>query len=131
MSTAKLAPVFLAMKTGWEKMDWRACADLFHPDGVLHSVMLAPCVGRESIYQRIAASEKPNKSVRLHIKRMIENDTTLWVERLDEIVMDGRSTSVPTVGILEFEGQRIIRWSEYYDRASLLKALELDIEHHK
>ena len=45
MSTAKLAPVFLAMKTGWEKKDWRACADLFHPDGVLHSVMLAPCVG--------------------------------------------------------------------------------------
>ena len=41
---------FKEMARAWQAQDWRACADLFAPEGVLHSVMLEPIVGREGVY---------------------------------------------------------------------------------
>ncbi len=115
---------FMAMKEGWERKDWRQCADLMAEDGILHSVMLEPCKGRENFYERIRKTEKPNKSVTLHIRSIGVAGGVLFVERNDEIILDGISRFVPTVGILEFTGEKISHWREYYDRATLLAAIQ-------
>lgn len=119
---AELAEVFRTMARAWEAKDWRTCADLFLPDGVLHSVMLEPVVGREAIYQRLVGRAAPNKQVRLHIHRIGMVDDALFVEREDEIILDGVSRRAPAVGVLSFEGLRIRLWREYYDRAQLMHA---------
>ncbi|MDR2332331.1 MAG: nuclear transport factor 2 family protein [Burkholderiaceae bacterium] len=115
---------FMAMKEGWERKDWRQCADLMAEDGILHSVMLEPCKGRENFYERIRKTEKPNKSVTLHIRSIGVAGGVLFVERNDEIILDGISRFIPTVGILEFSGEKISYWREYYDRATLLAAIQ-------
>ncbi|WP_080757905.1 limonene-1,2-epoxide hydrolase family protein [Comamonas testosteroni] len=115
---------FMTMKDCWERKDWRQCADLMTEDGILHSVMLDPCKGRENIYERIRKTEKPNKSVTLHIRSIGVASGVLFVERNDEITLDGVSHSIPTVGILEFAGEKISHWREYYDRATLLAAIQ-------
>ena len=123
MTDAQKIAVFRAMARAWAAKDWRACADLFTPSGVLHSVMLEPVVGRETIYRRIAGLEAPNKEVCLHIQRIGVIDGALFVERTDEIVLSGVSRRAPVVGVLEFEGERIALWREYYDRAQLMRAV--------
>ncbi|QNN59091.1 nuclear transport factor 2 family protein [Diaphorobacter ruginosibacter] len=115
---------FMAMKEGWERKDWRQCADLMAEDGILHSVMLEPCKGRENFYERIRKTEKPNKSVTLHIRSIGVAGGVLFVERNDEIILNGISRFIPTVGILEFSGEKISYWREYYDRATLLAAIQ-------
>ena len=115
---------FMTMKEGWEQKDWRKCADLMAEDGILHSVMLEPCTGRENFYERVRKSEKPNKSVTLHIRSIGVAGGTLFVERSDEIVVDGVSRFVPTMGVLEFKDGKISHWREYYDRATLLNAIQ-------
>ena len=120
--------VFREMARAWQAQEWRACADLFAPDGVLHSVMLEPVVGRETIYNRICKLSAPNKTVRLNIHRIGVVDGALFVERTDEIVIDGRRGESPVVGVLTFEGDKIQLWREYYDRAQLGRAAGYSVE---
>jgi len=122
--------VFRQMANAWEHKQWRTCADLLTPDGVLQSMMLEPVVGRETFYSRISKMAAPNKAVTLHISRIGVIDGAVVVERRDEIVIDGVSRSIPVVGILEFEGPLISIWREYYDRAQLLRAQGKTAETH-
>lgn len=114
--------LFRTLARHWENKEWRQCADLFTPDGVLHSVMKEPHVGREAFYQRMLELTRPDKTVRLHIQRIGVIDGTLIVERIDEIVIDGVSRSFPCMGILEFDGPLICLWREYFDLGQLLWA---------
>ena len=118
---AQKIALFREMARAWEAQEWRTCADLFTPDGVLHSVMLDPVVGRETIYQRISKLGGAHKRVTLHLHRIGVIDGALFVQRTDEIVLHGKSGSAPVVGVLEFEGSRISLWREYYDRAQLMR----------
>ena len=111
--------VFRKMAAAWERKDWRTCADLLTPDGMLHSMMEEPLVGRETFYQLMVRNQAANKEVKIHVGRIGVVDGALVVERRDEIVIDGASRSVALVGILEFEGALISQWREYYDRAQL------------
>ena len=122
LNDAQKIAVFREMARAWHAKEWRLCADLFAPDGVLHSVMIEPVVGREAIYQRIVKLEAPNKEVSLQIERIGVIDGALFVERQDQIVLDGVSRSAPVVGVLTFEGAMITLWREYYDRAQLMRA---------
>jgi limonene-1,2-epoxide hydrolase len=122
LSDEQKIAVFRRMAQAWQDQDWPACADLFAPDGVLHSVMLEPVVGRQAIYDRISKLGGANKKVTLHIHRIGVIDGALFCERTDEIVKDGRRGESPVVGVIEFEGDRIRLWREYYDRAQLARA---------
>lgn len=121
---------FRKMARAWEQKEWRTCADLLAPDGVLHSMMLEPVVGRETFYQRIVNMTQPNKQVTLHLHRIGVIDGAVVVERTDEVVIDGVSRKVPVVGILEFDGPLIRQWREYYDRAQLLRAQGKTVDPH-
>ncbi len=122
MSDDEKIAMFRKMAAAWEAKQWRTCADLLTPDGVLHSMMLEPVVGRETFYQRVVNMTTPNKQVTLHVGRIGVIGGAVFVERRDEIVIDGISRSVPVVGIMEFDGPLISLWREYYDRAQLLQA---------
>jgi limonene-1,2-epoxide hydrolase len=122
--------LFRRMAQAWQDQDFRTCADLFTPNGVLHSMMLEPVVGREVIYDRISKLGGANKKVTLHIHRIGVIDGVLFCERTDEIVKDGRQGESPVVGVIEFEGDRISLWREYYDRAQLARAAGYTHETH-
>lgn len=116
--------LFMDMKKGWENKDWPACAALLAEDGILQSMMLEPCHGRSNFLERIRKTEKPNKDVVLHIRSIGVANGILYVERRDEIILDGVSRFIPTVGVIEFAGGKIAHWREYYDRATLLEAIQ-------
>ena len=113
------------MAEAWRALDWRKVADMFTPDGVLHSMMVEPVVGREAVYKRVSGLGDGLESITLNIRHMGVIDGVLFMERTDEFVIRGRPGSAPVVGVLEFEGPLIKVWREYYDRAHLLKAMGL------
>lgn len=131
-SEERQVEVFRAMAEAWHAQDWDTCASLFAEDGVLHSVMLPPIVGRQAIHERIRKLGAPNKKVTLNIQRIGTMGGALFVQRVDEIVIDGRRGECPVVGVIEFRGDRIARWSDYYDRATLARAASYtpEQEHH-
>ena len=122
LSDEQKITVFRAMVSGWQDKQWRQCADLFAPNGVLQSMMKEPVVGREVFYERMVNLAAPNKKVTMHVHRVGIIDGAVVSERTDEVVIDGISRSVPVVGIMEFDGPLISLWREYYDLAQLRRA---------
>lgn len=122
LSDEQKIAVFRAMVSGWQDKQWRQCADLFAPNGVLQSMMKEPVVGREVFYERMVNLAAPNKKVTMHVHRVGIIDGAVVSERTDEVVIDGISRSAPVVGIMEFDGPLISLWREYYDLAQLRRA---------
>lgn len=113
------------MAEAWRAKDWRKVADMFAPDGVLHSMMVDPIVGREAVYRRVSGIGAGLEQITLNIHHMGVVDGLLYMERTDEFTIAGKAGSAPVVGVLEFDGPLISTWREYYDRAHLLKAMGL------
>lgn len=126
---ARKIAIFEEMMRAWAAKDATTCSNLFTENGAMHSMMIDPIVGREAIYQRIKGLEASNKQFYGHILRHgLIGDGTLVTERVDELVIDGISRSYPVVGLLDFEGDKISMWKEYYDRNQLLRAQGRTVE---
>jgi limonene-1,2-epoxide hydrolase len=112
------------MIAAWKAADWRKVGDLFAEDGVLRSMMIEPVAGRAAIYERIAALGKgAPDGVVLDVAHMGVIDGLVFLERTDRFVYNGRPGAVPVVGVLDIRDGKVREWREYYDRASLLRAL--------
>lgn len=113
------------MVEAWNTQNWRKIADMFAPDGVLHSMMVEPVIGREAIYKRVHALSDGLESIELKIRNIGAVGEVLFMERTDTFTIRGQYGETPVVGVLEFDGDLIKVWREYYDRAHLLKAMGL------
>ena len=113
------------MIDAWNTQDWDRVIDLFGDDGVLHSVMVDPIVGRDSIGARIRHMGDGIERITLHIKNIGVADDVVFIERIDDFRYKGHDGKVPVVGVIEVEDGRIKEWREYYDRQELLEAMGL------
>lgn len=112
------------MIAAWKNADWKHAADLFAEDGVLHSMMAEPVVGRAAVYERIAGLGKGAPAgVTLDVTHMGVIDGLVYMERTDRFVYNGHAGAVPVVGVLDIRDGKVKEWREYYDRAELLKEM--------
>jgi len=120
---AKIA-VAREMIAAWKAADWRKVGDLFAEKGVLRSMMIEPVVGRQAIYERIAALGKGAPGgVVLDVAHMGIIDGLVFIERTDRFVYNGKPGAVPVVGVLDIRDGKVQEWREYYDRAELLREM--------
>ena len=111
------------MFAAWDELDWDRVVDLFADDGVLHSVMQEPVVGREAIAERMAILGSKCERLTLHVKALGIIDGRVFVERVDDFDFDGHHGEVPVVGALRMADGRVTEWLEYYDRPTLLAGM--------
>lgn len=112
------------MIAAWKAADWLRVSDLFAERGVLRSMMIEPVVGRAAIYERVSALGKGAPAgVNLDVAHMGVIDGLVFLERTDRFVYNGKPGAVPVVGVLDIRDGKVQEWREYYDRASLLRAL--------
>ncbi len=114
------------MFQAWERLDWDRVVDLFADDGVLHSVMQEPVVGREAIAERMAVLGSKATRLELRVSALGVIDDRVFVERVDDFDFDGHHGHVPVVGVLRMADGRVTEWLEYYDRPTLLAGMGLD-----
>lgn len=50
---------------------------------------------------------------------MIEKDNMLFVEGTESYTKKGKKISVPYAGVVEFRGDKIVAWRDYFDLKSL------------
>ncbi len=108
------------MIDAWNKRDWVRVGALFTEDGVLHSMMSEPVVGRKAVSERLTALGAGIQSITLHVRHIGRIGDAVFVERIDEFVYKGHAGKVPVVGVLMVEGDKVKEWREYYDRAQLM-----------
>lgn len=118
----KLA-VVRQMLQAWHDLDWPRVYELFAEDGVLHSMMDEPVVGRAAIRERLAKLAPGISRIDLKVRTIGVLDGRVIVERVDDFVYNGHAGAVPVVGVLEVQDGKVKVWREYYDRAQLLQAM--------
>ena len=113
----------------YEQADWDNWVLLFAEDGMLHSVMRDPFQGREALKKRMIEFHHgigiEEGTMELHIRNIgkVADDVAI-VERLDSWVQNGTRREVPAVGVFVFDENGLIKvWREYYDLATLQKAM--------
>ena len=114
------------MIAAWEARDADAITNMFTEDGVLHSMMIEPIVGREEILPRMQFLVDNASHMRLNVRNWAVTGDTVFIERQDEFTFKGHEGKVPVVGVLVVEGDKIKEWREYYDRAELLEAMGVE-----
>jgi limonene-1,2-epoxide hydrolase len=112
----------------WSAQDWARVESLFAPDGVLHSVMLEPIVGREAFAARLQLLAQGLERIEIRIKAIGVVDGRVFVERIDDFDVNGHHCELPVVGVLRVADGLVTEWLEYYDRASLLRGMGRDAE---
>lgn len=117
------------MIQAWNEQDWDRVYEMFAPDGVLHSVMIEPVVGRDAIQKRLSALVAGITRIELRVRHIGVIDGIVFVERVDDFDYKGNRGQVPVVGVIEVENGLVKVWREYYDRAQLLKAMGVPEEH--
>lgn len=111
------------MFAAWDELNWDRVVALFAADGVLHSMMQEPVVGREAIAERMAVLASKTTRCELQIKTLGILDGRVVVERVDDFDFDGNHGVVPVVGFMRMAGGEVTEWLEYYDRPTLLAGL--------
>lgn len=117
--------VMCDMINAWEELDWNRAASLFAEDGVLHSMMLEPLVGRELIAQRLRGVGSSVTRFRFRILALATVSDAIFFERVDIFETNGRSGTTPIIGVLRIKGGKVASWREYFDRAQLLRELRI------
>ena len=113
----------------YEQADWDNWVLMFAEDGMLHSVMRDPFQGREALKKRMIefhhgiGIEQDTMDLQIrHIGKVA--DGVAVVERLDSWMQNGTRREVPAVGVFVFDEDGLIKvWREYYDLATLQKAM--------
>lgn len=120
--------VVMDMVDAWNKQDWEKVVDLFADDGVLHSMMIEPIAGKESIRNMINHMGEGIESIHLTVKNIGVGGDVVFIERVDEFVYKGHAGAVPVAGVIEIEDGRVKVWREYYDRNELLEAMGVKVD---
>ena len=111
------------MIDAWNSMEWDRMIELFADDGILHSVMIDPVAGKESIRARLMPLLQNLERIELQVRNKgVVNDVVV-LERVDDFVYQGKQSRVPVVGIMEISNGKVDVWREYYDKATLAAAL--------
>ena len=116
------------MIQAWNDQDWDKVVDLFAEDGSLHSMMIDPIVGRDSINTRIQHMGEGLEEIELKIQNLGVINGVVFMERIDDFTYKGHEGEVPVVGVVEIEDGKVQEWREYYDRAELLEAMGVETD---
>jgi limonene-1,2-epoxide hydrolase len=103
------------MKT-WELGDTAAVVAWFTDDGIYHNIPVEPLVGHEAIAGMVDMFTTGLTVVEFKILEMLSRGSTVVTERVDVFRKpDGGLVELPVLGILEWEGDKLARWREYFD----------------
>lgn len=81
------------------------------------AVTLPPKIGHKGAREFLDAYKSRVRNPRWRIFRTAEAGNALFVEGADAFdTPDGHTVTIPYMGILEFEGERISAWRDYFDR---------------
>lgn len=119
--------VALEMVQAWNDVDLDRTLELFAPDGVLHSMMSEPIAGRENLRRHLQPLFAGIEKLELKLKRVVVDGDTVIIERVDEFIFNGKSGSVPVVGVLSINNGTVTQWLEYYDRAQLYSEMGIPV----
>ena len=112
-SSLDLAHQFFA---AWNNRDLKTIMAAFDDNCIYHNVPMQPIEGRDAIETYLGPVIDKCSEIDWKILAIAEDeDGRVLSERLDRLKMDGVWIEIPVMGVLEFKGQKISLWRDYFD----------------
>ncbi|MEM7541435.1 MAG: limonene-1,2-epoxide hydrolase family protein [Pseudomonadota bacterium] len=113
MSNTQRARDFIAK---WEARDVDGIIDTFSDNPVYHNMPMDPLTSKEAIRAFIEPFMAPVTDVEWQIHFIAEDDKgVVMTERVDSFAFGDKQISLPVMGTFEFEGDKLVRWRDYFD----------------
>ena len=110
--------------TKWSTPDPEELAAYFTEDGVYHNMPMAAVQGREPIKQFIAGFLGGLDGIDFQVHRQVSDGDLVINERTDVMRRTGgEPIRLPVTGVFEIENGQIKAWRDYFDMATVTKAL--------
>jgi limonene-1,2-epoxide hydrolase len=122
---AKKIAIVQHMFDGWREGNYEKVCEVFAEDGVMHSMMMDPWIGRDYIYERCLLIAKAATNTKINMKNIGVINGAVFTERVDSFLYHGNPVQYPAVGVFEFENGKVKLWKEYFDRATMLKGMSM------
>ena len=103
----------------WGQGDVDAIVESFTQDAVYHNIPMEPCTGKDAIRAFVSGFLRGAASgVRFEIRHQLVQGRLVMNERVDTIVMGGRTIDLPVCGVFELTPEgKISSWRDYFDMA--------------
>jgi len=123
MSDENSLEVAREMINAWESLDWDRVANTFSEEGLLQTVPAPPFIGRAAIRDHLLEVASGIEKLSFRVKHLVASNGVVTFERFDEFTYRGKESSVPVVGIMEVEDGKVSQWREYFDLATMVRAM--------
>ena len=107
----------------WPEKDAAALARFFSDEAVYCNGPLAPVRGRDAIVASIASFMEMGGENAVEIVHMLADGAIVMTERVDYLSLDGRTLSMPMMGLFEVHDGLITAWRDYFDLAQFTSQL--------
>ncbi len=100
----------------WPTTDATTLGSFFAEDAAYHNGPLEPVVGRTAILATFAQFMSMGGLVDVDIVHMVAEGGIVMTERVDHFTRDdGRTISLPVMGVIEVRDGVIAAWRDYFD----------------
>ena len=100
----------------WNEDGGKKLGDFFADDAVFQMMAREPVHGRTAIQEELANQAAWATDFDLSVLNIASHDNVVLVERLDRFKMNGKTISVPVVGVFEFDvAGKFTAWRDYFD----------------
>ena len=105
----------------WAKRDVDGILGYFTSDAVYHNIPLEPAAGVDAIRSVLEMFVPPADEIEFVIHKIMSDGDTVFTERTDRFVMNGKSVALPVAGVFELRDGKIAAWRDYFDLAQWTK----------
>lgn len=113
-----------ALMNAWPTASTTALGSFFSEYAVYHNVPLEPVRGRAAIEATFAQFMGIGGLVDVDIVHMLAEGPIVMTERIDYLTkVDGTTTSLPMMGIIEVHDGLITAWRDYFDLSQFTSQL--------
>jgi limonene-1,2-epoxide hydrolase len=98
----------------WEARNVDQIMTHFTADAVYHNIPMKPAQGTEAIGKLIGKLVSPASEIRFQVLREVADGAIVMNERIDTFVIDGKTVSLPVMGVFEVQDGKIKAWRDYF-----------------
>ena len=105
----------------WTTLDIDKVMEFFTEDAVYYNIPLAAAKGKAEIRKTIDGFMPGATKIEFKILTTASAGATVFNERVDSSIVNGRPIAVPVAGVFEISGGKIAKWRDYFDLQSWLR----------
>lgn len=109
----------------WKRQDLEGVVDRFTEDAVYHNIPMDPIVGKAAIRETLAEWMPSLSGIDFLFDTIVVDGDRLLMERRDVVPGPAGGQDLPIMAIMEFRGDKIAAWREYFDLAMMQQAVAL------